>query len=279
AQALLSLIQGYVDGVLSGRFPAGTAGAPAIAGAGDPDTGLSFPGGNQLRFSAGGAQRALLSAAALQVDVPLTGSAVQSSILDATSGRALLTRAFGLGGQVAVISGSTPLNQRNLETGFYTFVGSATPGGPDTQAFRYTLIVMRGFDDRRQFICMRDASSPTSARIWVGHQTGNDATGPINWYDIGVERGSNSNGEYIRFSDGTQFCTQFLLASASGSTPWTFPAAFVEVDSASVTPQSGSPRSGVIDGIGLTSLSFSTYDQSGNRQGSTGRLMAIGRYF
>lgn len=47
-----------------------------------------------------------------------------------------------------------------------------------------------------------------------------------------VESGSNSNGEYIRFADGTQICThtQTGVASATNATQtntWTFPVSFV----------------------------------------------------
>jgi len=51
------------------------------------------------------------------------------------------------------------------------------------------------------------------------------------------ERGSNANGEYVRFADGTQICSRVNLAAANANTAlgslfrsagitWTFPAAF-----------------------------------------------------
>jgi hypothetical protein len=43
-----------------------------------------------------------------------------------------------------------------------------------------------------------------------------------------IERGSNANGEYIRFADGTQICTSVgLSGSATENTTWTYPAAFI----------------------------------------------------
>ena len=41
-----------------------------------------------------------------------------------------------------------------------------------------------------------------------------------------VERGSNANGEYVRFADGTQICTFSSPFSASSVVTWTYPAAF-----------------------------------------------------
>lgn len=57
-------------------------------------------------------------------------------------------------------------------------------------------------------------------------QSGGAPTGAI------VERGSNANGEYVRFADGTQICTKrdITLTQAAWfaiTAPWTFPAAMV----------------------------------------------------
>jgi hypothetical protein len=41
-----------------------------------------------------------------------------------------------------------------------------------------------------------------------------------------VERGSNANGEYVRFADGYQVCSRVLTTSDSADVTWTFPAAF-----------------------------------------------------
>ncbi len=52
-----------------------------------------------------------------------------------------------------------------------------------------------------------------------------------------LERGSNANGEFVRFADGTLICTRTNLSAANASTAvgslfasaniaWTFPAAF-----------------------------------------------------
>lgn len=51
-------------------------------------------------------------------------------------------------------------------------------------------------------------------------QSGGIPTGAV------VERGSNANGDYVRFADGTQICTASTGGGSSLFT-WTFPAAFV----------------------------------------------------
>lgn len=73
-------------------------------------------------------------------------------------------------------------------------------------------------------------------------QSGGVPTGAI------VERGSNTNGEYVRFADGTQICwqtitgTDWAIATAAGSLfgmaaeqSWTYPVAFAGGSVAAVT--------------------------------------------
>lgn len=73
-------------------------------------------------------------------------------------------------------------------------------------------------------------------------QSGGVPTGAI------VERGSNTNGEYVRFADGTQICwqtitgTNWVIATAAGSLfgmdaeqSWTYPIAFAGGSVAAVT--------------------------------------------
>ncbi|MFN7051250.1 MAG: hypothetical protein ACK4NH_03950, partial [Gemmobacter sp.] len=56
-----------------------------------------------------------------------------------------------------------------------------------------------------------------------------------------IERGSNANGDYVRFADGTQICTRLnfldadVAAGVEGDGLWTFPAAFTTGTSV-VTP-------------------------------------------
>ncbi|WP_395026256.1 hypothetical protein [Comamonas odontotermitis] len=72
-------------------------------------------------------------------------------------------------------------------------------------------------------------SAAVAAILGTVSQSGGVPTGAI------VQRGSNANGEFVRFADGTQFCF-FTLSNTAQSmaadaqvqfTPtWTFPAAF-----------------------------------------------------
>lgn len=53
-----------------------------------------------------------------------------------------------------------------------------------------------------------------------------------------VERGSNSNGEYVRFADGTQKCWGTVRGATNSSSrlqSWTFPVSFTEINRDGIT--------------------------------------------
>lgn len=74
-------------------LPPGTASAPALSFEGDADTGICRPAADQLGLAVGGVTRAVLTGSALQVSVPVTGSAVVSNANDVVAGKLLTTNA------------------------------------------------------------------------------------------------------------------------------------------------------------------------------------------
>lgn len=69
------------------------------------------------------------------------------------------------------------------------------------------------------------AGSPVYARANLLGSVGQAAGVPTGAV---IESGTNANGRYVRFADGTQMCTHLLTASSSAAVTWTFPAAFAE---------------------------------------------------
>lgn len=105
-----------------------------------------------------------------------------------------------------------------------------------------------------------------------------------------IERGSNTNGDYVRFADGTQICTSPSIPTGPISTPagalwqsghlaWTFPAAFAPGMPPILTGESGNtgawptfaPHGVLSTGLKATALIQITV-------GLTLRLCAIGRW-
>lgn len=78
------------------------------------------------------------------------------------------------------------------------------------------------------------AGNTTANAVDVGELRSTDWVGTVANGSLGhvVERGSNANGEYVKFADGTLICTQLLAIDQFGnsailSKTWSYPAAFV----------------------------------------------------
>lgn len=119
-------------------------------------------------------------------------------------------------------------------------------------------------------------------------QTGGMPTGAL------IERGTNANGEYMRFADGTQICTQRLpvpsgIVTASGaifmsdSYQWTYPALFIAPPSVSGLPGTQFPMAWVALGATITFAASTSVRvmRPSSLATATGTvdLMAIGRWF
>ena len=109
----------------SGTFNVGSAASPSLTFTGDLDTGLFSAGANQIGFTAGGTQRVLLSTTAMQVDVPMTGTAVQANATDTTATRLLLPGAFGLGATGSVTA-LAAINTTTTAAGVHRYTTGAT---------------------------------------------------------------------------------------------------------------------------------------------------------
>jgi hypothetical protein len=179
---------------------------------------------------------------------------VTTSQTDSTAGRVLRVEDFGMAGTLTAPD-CTNLDDHTLRTGFYrttdtvTTAGTWPPSNPTGYGRAGVLIVTRMDGGSVQQIWLSVGEDGVWRRRYTANQwwpwqrmttiqgtvnqSGGVATGAI------IERGSNSNGEYVRFADGTQICSQRLLNIAidnsfgsgglfrSNTFSWTFPATFV----------------------------------------------------
>jgi hypothetical protein len=122
-------------------------------------------------------------------------------------------------------------------------------------------------------------------------QVGGVPTGAI------MESGSNANGSYVKYADGTMICSYQSLTSGSLAAntgreiTWTYPAAFAAGSVPSVTGNSGVGTSGTNGIAAQLAIGFpqvpgnaSTRVHIWNGSGSTvsaqyANLIAIGRWF
>lgn len=178
-----------------------------------------------------------------------TGNLVkQTGQTDTTAGALMAVGAFGLGHPLYV--GNADLN--TLQTsGFYrSDAGANAPTG-----FGYSpMLVVNGSDTLAQIAVnygdgqMFVRGAYPDVGIWSAwnrmfsdrnilgtvSQSGGVPTGAI------IERGSNANGEYVRFADGTQICTYMSVKISNTGKDnfsvrwWSFPAPFVSAPA--ITP-------------------------------------------
>jgi hypothetical protein len=186
------------------------------------------------------------------------------------------------------------------ETGFY--VGSTVVLNAPSTGPRWFMIHQTYNTNFMAQICIQWASIPRlyyrfySTGIWGGWQLfGINILGAVS-QSAGVpsgaiiERGSNANGEYVRFADGTQICTGALdsgdVSQTSGSLfvnnggviPWTYPVAF-STPPTILGAQSGSSTRW-ISGVSRNSTSGNFRVVATGTAGTIGfGVMATGRWF
>ncbi|MCB1328258.1 MAG: hypothetical protein KDK28_01805, partial [Maritimibacter sp.] len=95
-----------------------------------------------------------------------------------------------------------------------------------------------------------------------------------------AESGSNANGEYIRFTDGTQMCWKNdFVAAGSSAGVWTFPAPFVDANAAVTATALGAfARFITMTGVTATTATLNTYTQDGGTELPDTSIMALGRW-
>lgn len=165
------------------------------------------------------------------------------------------------------------------------FTGAGTAGLADLKAGPRAALGLTAAAGK--FIQFTGASSAVMQDILgTVAQSGGVPTGAI------VERGTNANGEHMRFADGTQICVQSAGASldtttavgsnfrTTAATTWTFPAAFVSTTglTGGAIAQNASRWATFLVGNSSTG----TYYQWGGATSATTvatRLFAIGRWF
>lgn len=99
-----------------------------------------------------------------------------------------------------------------------------------------------------------------------------------------IESGSNSNGRFIKYADGTLICTHLVSvgawsANASTFATWTYPTPFISTPVAVSTDTTGAPHaynSGIA--AGATTAQVFMGGTSGGAAASI-NVLAIGRWF
>jgi hypothetical protein len=245
----------------------GTASSPSFSWSGDTDTGIYRIGNDIIGISTNSSERVRITNNGMQVTGTITGTAVTQSTTDSTASRLLKVRDFGIGNMGAVppaVPGED-IDAFNIPSGWYYFnntnAGTLPPNTGSTFVILqnwwraansiFQMAFMRLFSPDRITIYVRNSvgNPPSSWLSWRQLYSQNDILGAVSQsggVPTGalIERGSNSNGEYVRFADGTQICTHAVSVSLAINTPgftgfmggfrsaeqtWTYPAAFTGI--------------------------------------------------
>jgi len=249
------------------------------------------PALQQLDWSVAGAAQMSLSPGSLQLDVPLAGSAVQSDLSDASSGRLMMVGAFGLGGNAIKAEGS---DLNSIAHNGLWYADSTVANRPIGNGNWLVLHIQQTSAVAVQLALSRTSVAGNaihnrylSSGVWTDwallysqatvlgsvSQSGGTPTGAM------IERGSNANGDYVRFADGTQICSFAMAASATQSSTWSFPAAFVASPQLSVSPISTSACFATHHGGSAGASDFDVWDIAGSRVAQSCDLIASGRWF
>jgi hypothetical protein len=287
---------------------------------------LSATGANIVTASTNGVERLRIDSSgnvgigatsptsALTVQGTITGTAVTQSATDTTAGRLTKVGDFGIGG-TAEITDISQLDDPNFPTGIYNFNASSSLPGPLGAVGGWTLYHQTASSISASQIAVRRTNPPDGGNTFTRSFTSGDWTDWRNSYDnrniLGtvsessgtptgaiIERGSNANGEFVRYADGTQICTRgsLVLIQEFGdrlNNPWTYPAVFSDAPAFSATvinsPSSNTTIRNNISAIGPLSTpgtsSLDAYCRLSSTVADPGdtitisSLLAIGRWF
>ncbi|MDQ1847661.1 pyocin knob domain-containing protein [Gemmobacter fulvus] len=203
----------------------------------------------------------------------LLGSVLAASAVDQTAGKLLTTGYGGIGGAITLTAAD---NLDNLIFGglYYNPTAGNTAGNNYPVGSAGALLVIYRSSNNAMQLFVPYADSPAFFYRSKG------PSGWSVWRRLDGDRGSNGNGDYVRYADGTLICTRTMVASASAAVTWTFPAAFSAAPVITGTAVATVLASVCLDSAPTTtSAALSVRDKTDARRADSMVLTALGRWF
>ena len=260
-------------------FQSGFTGHAEMGLAGDTAFSIKVTDDGSTWFDA---LRASAATQTVEIDLPITGTAVQQSAIDDTTGRVLLTGASatvltgGFESRVSV-SGTpdalvitTDASLASVPAGYMIrFRASATNIGATTL----------DIDGLGPLACVtRTGGALPAGYIRSDVDTVATFDGTVWVLDREVESDTNANGEYTRLADGTQICSVLLTAGTFVQSA-TWAAAFSDAPKVVCSPVTSQARVASLDSVTTTGADTRLYDLSGGQATEDRSLVAQGRWF
>jgi hypothetical protein len=279
----------------SGRAEMGTAGNDDFSVKVSPD-GAAFLTALQVARATG----VIRFPSGAEIDLPVGGTAVQAGAADATANRLMRVGAFGLGGGAIVENASW--NTLDVSGIFRSSVTTTT--GTPTAAAGWMVLHMQADAGNAVQVALRGTTDDLRLRrrvagTWgpwtlVYHQ--NSIVGPVTQAaglptGAVVERGSNANGDFTRWADGTQVCWRSGLSVTNASTAsgaifrsstnasWTFPAAFSVAPAVMADCENAESWASIAAAPTTTSVQMRAYSGIAQASALPLRVSAVGRWF
>lgn len=219
--------------------------------------------------------------------------AAQTGADDATPGAVLLAGAFGWG----TLTATTVTDIDAVRPNQIVRMAGGAAGNPfgatgctvltfaEGSGWGWQLASPNGGTSRSTFKYRVKVSSTTWG-AWVGAYHEGTILGSVS-QAAGVptgaifERGTNANGDFIKYADGTQECWTKTSGDATADKIWTFPAQFISPPACFATPRTGSNGATATTRATETvsSVPFAIFDVAGSRIANGVNLRAIGRWF
>ncbi len=244
------------------------------------------------------------SAKQIALQAGVTGAVVQLRVRAAGTWQPwqrLDPQAFGLG---TFNYGDADPNAADLTTRLFR-TGSNSPFGA---AQGHTIHLSRAQNAQGAQLSLRDDAATAAPQAAIRHRNSagtwsswNVLLGRLNLLGAvsqtagvptgaAIERGSNANGEFVRFADGTLICTRTNLSAANASTAlgslfasaniaWTFPATFIAAPVVTGAVDNADCWLAVAVAPTTTSVSVRAIAAVTKATAMTVRAQAVGRWF
>lgn len=165
------------------------------------------------------------------------------------------------------------------------FTGASTFGVADLTSAARAILALTGSSGAKIPVVTAVGAAALRDILGTVSQSGGTPTGAI------LEKGSNANGEYVRFADGTQICWSPVfngdpstaigsLYRLSAAGTWTLPAAFVNTGYAVAASANNNVQTHWANARSVSATSVEFQMLAPNSQtGRSIRIMAVGRWF
>ena len=171
--------------------------------------------------------------AAVDAAVDAVEYAKAADLDDSAVGRLLKVGDFGMAGY-AVPAASIDSIISGTISGYSLGTTGVLPTGSSG-----SILTMSRSGRRQVMLAISDFGYSSTPNAYIAS---NDGTAFADWQEIAtsandalIESGSNANGNYTKFPDGTLICRIANASSSSGVATWTFPSAFIATPQVSAT--------------------------------------------